>query len=60
MARYINRDTEDFVKGTYQGENVFDVAEEDAAYLNNLLENFSLDADDKELIMKALGKSVED
>ena len=60
MARYINRDTEDFTKGTYRGENVFDVAEEDAAYLNNLLENFTLDNEDKEIIMKALGKSVED
>ena len=52
MARYLN-DLDNFVKGTYRGENVFDVAEEDTEYLNNLLENFSVDAQDREVINKA-------
>jgi hypothetical protein len=58
MARYLN-DLDNFVKGTYRGENVFDVAEEDTEYLNNLLENFSVDAQDREVINKALGKTEE-
>ena len=57
--RYLN-ELEEFVKGTYRGENIFDVAEEDPNYLQHLLDNCSIDADDTELINSALGISEED
>ena len=59
MSRYINQDTEEFIKGTYRGTEVYLVAEEDIEYLENLLENFPLDAEDREIINKALGREEE-
>jgi hypothetical protein len=52
--RYIN-DLENLTKGKYQGENLYEVAEEEPSYLHNLLKNASLDMTDRELICGALG-----
>jgi hypothetical protein len=59
MAKYLN-DLDNFIRGTYRDENVYDVAEEDTQYLEDLLENCSLDTEDREIILKALGKPSED
>jgi hypothetical protein len=51
--RYINS-LENITKGKFQGENLYEVAEEEPSYLYNLLKN-SLEVEDRELICGALG-----
>jgi hypothetical protein len=57
--RYLN-ELEEFVKGTYKGEDVYEVAEAYPDYLQHLLENCSIDAEDREIINSALGITEEE
>ena len=54
MSRYVDED-ENLLKGTYEGEPVSLVADEDPEYLQWLREEGDIDAEDREVIETALG-----
>ena len=54
MSLYVNEDQE-LLKGTYEGEPLSLVADEDPEYLQWLLEEGDIDAEDREAIQTALG-----
>jgi hypothetical protein len=54
MSRYVDED-ENLLKGTYKGEPVSLVADEDPEYLQWLREEGDIDAEDREVIETALG-----
>jgi hypothetical protein len=58
--RYLNQDTQNFIQGKYNGENVFDVVEEDAEYLKWLLDECPVNAEDRAVINQALGNPPEE
>jgi hypothetical protein len=57
--RYLDS-LDNFTKGTFKGDNVFDVAEEDPGYIANLLDNFTIEAQDREMMSKAIGREIEE
>jgi len=54
MSKYVD-ENENLTKGTYKGEAVSDVADEDSEYLQWLLEEGDIDAEDRDLIENHLG-----
>jgi len=54
MGKYINR-ADEFIKGRYKGDSVFDVADEDREYIIELLGGNSLDHDERLLLQTAVG-----
>jgi len=48
--KFIDTDTESFIKGLYTGESIYDVADEDPEYIRYLLEEQTADAEDRELL----------
>ena len=59
MSRYIDTDTETFIKGQWKGESIYDVAEEDQEYLTHILDEGSPDYEDREILCKILGREVD-
>lgn len=59
MGKFVSSDTETLLKGTYRGDSIFDVAEEDPEYLENLVENHHLEAEEQSWLLKALGREEE-
>lgn len=58
MAKWLNSDLF-FRKGSFDGEELSEVAIEDPDYLQNLLDgDFGLDAEDREAIEEALGAAA--
>lgn len=55
MGKYING-ADEFKKGRYSGENVFEVADEDSDYIVDLLEGNKLDDDERAVLKQAIGK----
>lgn len=58
MSRYIDQDTEIFIKGQWRGESIYDVAEEDPEYIVYILDEGSPDHEDREVLCKVLGREV--
>ena len=54
MSQYINQE-EVFIKGTYKEDAIADVADEDPEYLQRLLEEGVIDAEDRKIIQATLG-----
>lgn len=54
MSQYINQE-EVFIKGTYKEDAIADVADEDPEYLQWLLEEGVIDAEDRKIIQATLG-----
>lgn len=57
--KYVD-ELENFCWGTYKGESVKDVFEEDPEYLEFALENFDLSRDERELIESFMPKIEKD
>jgi hypothetical protein len=56
MGKYVNG-AEEFKKGRYSGDSVFEVAEEDPDYIKDLLDGNKLDDDERDLLCQAIGIS---
>jgi hypothetical protein len=57
--KYLNAQ-DNFTKGEYKDDSVYDVADEDPGYLQRLLNNLSVDAEEAEIIRGALGLPEEE
>ena len=58
--RYLDK-LDNFTRGEWREENLYNVADEDPGYLQRLLRgDFSIDAEDREKILEALGISEEE
>ena len=55
--KYINN-IENFTRGIYEGENLYDVADEDPGYIRNLIENNSLEFEERLLLAKSIGETL--
>jgi hypothetical protein len=52
--KYLNQ-LDNFTRGEWEGQSVYDVADEDPGYLQRLLDNGPIDAEDRTLLRSALG-----
>jgi hypothetical protein len=55
MGKYING-ADEFKKGQYSGESVFEVADIDPEYITGLLDGNKLDEDERELLEQSIGR----
>ena len=55
MGKYING-ADEFKKGQYSGESVFEVADIDPEYITGLLDGNKLDEDERDLLERSVGR----